>query len=50
MTNEELKELIASKLDVYEFLDLINFTMYDLVEVLGDVIDENREALAKACE
>jgi hypothetical protein len=50
MTNEELKLLIASKLDVVEFLDLLGYTMYELVEALEDEIDENRQELLKACE
>jgi hypothetical protein len=49
-TTVELKELIASKLDVTEFLDIIGFTMWELVEVLESEIDQNREALLEACE
>lgn len=49
-TTDELKILIASKLDVDEFLDVIGFTMFDLVEVLHDQIEENFEELLKACD
>lgn len=49
-TTDELKLLIASKLDVAEFLDIIGFTMFDLVEALGDVIDENYDELLEACD
>ena len=46
---EDIKDSIAKKLDVYEFLDILEFTMTDLVEVLGesilDRIEEFKEAL-----
>jgi hypothetical protein len=42
--------LIASRLDVAEFLDIIGFTMYELVEALNDEVNENYEALLEACE
>jgi hypothetical protein len=50
MHNDELKLLIASKLDVAEFLDIIGYTMYELVEALGDEVDEHSQELQKACE
>ena len=50
MHENELKQLIASKLDVVEFLDIIGYTIYDLVEVLDTEIRMNREALERACE
>lgn len=46
----DLKLLIASKLDVLEFLDLIGYTMYDLVEVLEDEIAAHEEELSKAID
>lgn len=50
MQIDELKLLIASKLDVMEFLDIIGFTIYDLVEVLDDEVKENYQELVRACE
>lgn len=50
IATEELKDLIASRLDVSEFLDIIGYTMYDLVEALGDEIDTHFEELLDACE
>lgn len=49
-TTDELKCLIASKLDVAEFLDIIGYTLFDLVEVLENEIDENYEELLAACK
>lgn len=49
MDTQDLKVLIASRLDVEEFLDIIGWTMFDLVEGLDEVIDENFEELLKAC-
>ena len=37
----DIKAQIAAKLDVYELLDALNFTMLDLVEVLHEAIVEN---------
>ena len=51
MPNEidDLKDEIAKRMDVYEFLDILEFSMTDLVEVLGasilDKIEEFKEAL-----
>ena len=50
MHDEELKALIASKLDVAEFLDILGYTIYDLVEILDTEIRMNREELQRACE
>lgn len=49
-TLDELKFVIARKLDVDEFLDIIGFTMFELVEALGDEIEQNFEELLAACE
>ena len=49
MDIQDLKTLIASRLDVEEFLDLIGWTMFDLVDALEEVIDENFEELLEAC-
>jgi hypothetical protein len=50
MQLEDLKLLIASKLDVAEFLDILGFEMFDLVEALEDEIIENKIELMKACD
>jgi hypothetical protein len=49
-TVHELKILIASNLDVEEFLDIIGWDLGDLVEALEDEIEENFEELLKACD
>ena len=48
--NDELKLLIAAKLDVIDFLDIIGYDLADLLEVLGDEIEENFSALHIACK
>lgn len=48
---QDIKFLIASRLDVEEFLDILGWTMYELVEELNDdVFEEKFEDLLKACE
>lgn len=47
---QELKSLIAAKLDVVEFLDIIGYEMDDLVEVLESEIEEYEEQLMAACK
>lgn len=48
---QELKFLIASRLDVTEFLDLLGWTMFDLVDQLPeDIFEENFEDLMDACD
>jgi len=47
---QELKSLIAAKLDVVEFLDIIGYEMDDLVEVLENEIEEYEEQLMAACK
>jgi hypothetical protein len=46
--NDELKELIAVKLDVVEFLDLLGLELADIVDKFEDEIDENKEELLRA--
>lgn len=48
MDINELKMLIASKLDVEEFLDILGYTMFDLVEALEDEVLDNFEDLVDA--
>jgi hypothetical protein len=47
---QELKFLIASRLDVTEFLDILGWTMFDLVEYLDEAIEEKFEELMEACD
>ena len=47
--NDELKELISHKLDVIEFLDIIGYELADLVDILGDEIEEHKQELFSAC-
>lgn len=46
---DELKDLIVAKLDVIEFLDIIGYDVADLVELLGDEIEEFKQELHAAC-
>lgn len=48
-TIEDLKELVASRLDVPEFLDIIGYSMWELVEALEDEIREHFDELTEAC-
>lgn len=48
-TAADVKHLIASRLDVDEFLDILGWTMFDLVEALEDQIDEKLEEFLEAC-
>lgn len=46
----DLKDLIASRLDVTEFLDTLGWTMYELVEALNpEVFEEHFDDLMDAC-
>ena len=47
--NDDLKLLIAAKLDVIEFLDIIGFDLADLLEKLDDEIEEYSQELLAAC-
>jgi hypothetical protein len=50
-TTEDIKFLIASRLDVDEFLDILGWTMFDLVEALDQqVFEDNFEELLAACD
>lgn len=47
----DLKILVASRLDVTEFLDILGWTLYDLVEQLDEkIFEENFDDLLDACE
>jgi hypothetical protein len=49
MNDNELKLLIAARMDVTEFLDIIGYDLADLLEKLGEEIEEFREELVAAC-
>lgn len=49
MSVDDLKVLIASKLDVMEFMDIIGYDLCDLVELMEDEIEENFAQLLDAC-
>jgi hypothetical protein len=49
MNIQDLKELVAAKLDVHEFLDIIGYTMFDLVEALEEEVGEYAVELERAC-
>ena len=49
MNVDDLKLLIAAKLDVIDFLDIIGYDLADLLEVLEDEIEENIPQLVSAC-
>lgn len=50
MEIQDLKDLIASRLDVEEFLDILGITIYELVDYLEEPIQERFEELVKACD
>lgn len=48
---QDIKFLIASRLDVAEFLDILGWTMFDLVDYLPEeVFEENFDDLMGACD
>jgi hypothetical protein len=46
---EELKALIVHKMDVLEFLDLIEMDFSELVEILEEQCEEHYTRLHRAC-
>lgn len=48
MTPDE-KDLIASKLDVTEFLDILGLELIDIMDKFDDELNEAREELLRAC-
>ncbi len=50
MILDNLKTEIAKKLDVLEFLDIIGFTMEELVEALEEQIEANADELQRALD
>lgn len=48
---QELRLLVASRLDVTEFLDILGWTIFDLVDRLEDqIFEESFEELIEACD
>lgn len=46
----DVKDLIASRLDVTEFLDILGWTMFDLVAAIDDdEFEEFYDELMRAC-
>ncbi len=45
---DDIKVEIANKMDVYEFLDVLDFTMLDLVEALEEQIQDKLEDFIEA--
>jgi len=41
MHPEELKELITAKLDVTEFLDILGYDLYDIIDKFEEEIHEH---------
>lgn len=47
-TLDELKDLLASKLDITDILDLLDLSEREVLDYLDDVIQENRETIVAA--
>jgi len=47
---DDLKARLVAQLDVYEFLDALEFDMNDLVEALHEIIVEKRSNLEDALD
>lgn len=45
---EELKELIAARLDIEEILDILGWDMPELIDVLEEYINEKQEEFEAA--
>lgn len=46
--NEELKDLIAAKLDVYQLLDILELDVPELLDYLDDRLDQYSTVLEAA--
>lgn len=42
---EELKQIMAARMDAHEILDVLDLSIEDMVEYLSDVIEEQHEEL-----
>ena len=47
--SDELQDLIAAKLDVVEFLDILGLELGDILDKFEDEIKTYREELVAAC-
>lgn len=47
--SDELQDLIAAKLDVVEFLDILGLELGDILDKFENEIEEYREELVAAC-
>lgn len=47
--NDDLKDDIAAKLDVIEFMDILGLELVDILDKFDDEIEENKEELKRAC-
>jgi hypothetical protein len=47
--NEELKDLIAAKLDVTEFLDILGLELVDILDKFEDELEDAKQELYSAC-
>ena len=47
--NEELKHLVAAKLDVTEFLDILGLELVDIIDKFEDELEEFKQELYVAC-
>ena len=48
--NEELKDLIAAKLDVYQLLDILELDVPELLEYLDERLDQFSAELRRATQ
>ena len=46
--NAELHDLIAAKLDITEFLDILGLELVDILDKFEDEISEHKEELLRA--
>ena len=47
--NDELKDLIAAKLDVTEFLDILGLELVEILDKFEDEIEDAKQELHRAC-
>jgi len=47
--NEDLKDLIAAKLDITEFLDILGLELSDILPKFEEEVEEYKQELYSAC-
>lgn len=47
--NEELKQLVAAKLDVTEFLDILGLELIDIIDKFEEEVEDAKQELYDAC-